>query len=60
MAIKTKRRLAADIRASLREAREYLAGKPTKVIVHRVTPSASAARRARILLGLPVRSKNAR
>ena len=30
-------RLAADIRASLREARDFFAGKPTKAIVHIVS-----------------------
>ncbi len=37
MAGKTKRRLAADIRTSLREARDLFAGKPTKAIVHHVS-----------------------
>jgi predicted XRE-type DNA-binding protein len=37
MARKAKRQLAADIRASLRELRDLVAGKPTKAIVHRVS-----------------------
>jgi hypothetical protein len=31
-------RLADDIRESLREAGDYFSGKPTKAIVHRVSP----------------------
>ena len=37
MAGKAKRRLAAVIRASLREARDYFAGKRTKAIMHHVS-----------------------
>ena len=36
MAKKAKRRLIDDIRASLREASDHAAGRPTNVIVHRV------------------------
>jgi putative transcriptional regulator len=45
-------RLADDIRASLREARDHVSGKSTKAIVHRVTPKATEAREARLMLGL--------
>jgi len=47
MAKKMTRRLADDIRASLREALDHASGKRTKVIVHRVTPRDSDAREAR-------------
>jgi len=45
-------RLADDIRASLREARDYVAGKPTKAVVHRVSLKQTEARQARLMLGL--------
>jgi putative transcriptional regulator len=45
-------RLADDIRASLREAHDYVLGKPTKAIVHRVSPKETDAREARLTLGL--------
>jgi hypothetical protein len=45
-------RLADDIRDSLREARNYASGKPTKAIVHRVSPKETDAREARKTLGL--------
>jgi hypothetical protein len=45
-------RLADDIRESLREASNYAAGKTTKAIVHRVSPNETAAREARLTLGL--------
>jgi hypothetical protein len=48
--------LAADLRASLREALKYARGEKADVIAHRVVPSATKARRARIKLGLPQRS----
>ena len=52
MAKKVKnRRVADDIIASLKEARDYFAGKPTKVIVHTVIPSDTDARLARHRLG---------
>ena len=44
--------LAEDIRASLLEARDYMAGKQTGAIVHRVKPKESDARKARLMLGL--------
>jgi hypothetical protein len=44
--------LANDIRESLREAGDYLSGKPTKAIVHRVSPNKTDARQARLTLGL--------
>jgi hypothetical protein len=45
-------RLADDIRESLREANDYASGKTTKAIVHRVSPTETAAREARLTLGL--------
>jgi hypothetical protein len=45
-------RLADDIRESLREAGDYISGKPTKAIVHRVSPKETDARQARLTLGL--------
>jgi putative transcriptional regulator len=53
MAKKVRRsRLADDIFASLNEALKYARGEKADVIVHRVTPSRSDARKARIKLGL--------
>ncbi|HXO71149.1 MAG TPA: hypothetical protein VN838_19475 [Bradyrhizobium sp.] len=45
-------RLAGDIRESLREAANYASGKATKAIVHRVSPTETDAREARLTLGL--------
>jgi len=45
-------RLADDIRASLREAIDYAAGKRTGAVTHKVSPRATAAREARMQLGL--------
>jgi putative transcriptional regulator len=54
---KVKRsRLAEDIFASLEELRDYVAGKPTNVIVHKVIPSDTDARLARHKLGLSQRA----
>jgi putative transcriptional regulator len=47
-----KATLADDIRASLREARDYAAGKKTKAVTHRVAPAETEARHARMMLGL--------
>jgi putative transcriptional regulator len=60
MAKKAKKRknepaLADDLRASLNELRDFVAGKPTNVIVHTVTPSDTDARLARHKLGLSQR-----
>ena len=55
MAKKVKSRLADDLRASLDELRDFVAGKKTGAIVHRVTPSHSDAREARHKLGLSQR-----
>lgn len=53
---KVKRsRLAEDLFASLDELRDFVAGKPTKVIVHTVVPSDTDAREARHKLGLSQR-----
>ncbi len=53
---KSKRsRLADDLFAGLEELRDYVAGKPTNIIVHTVTPSDSDARLARHKLGLTQR-----
>lgn len=48
-------RLTEDLMTSLGELRDYVAGKPTKVIVHTVTPSDTDARLARHKLGLSQR-----
>ena len=45
-------RLADDIRESLREADDYFSGKATKAMVHRVRPTKTGARQARLTLGL--------
>ncbi len=50
-----KRRLADDLLESLKEARDYFAGKKTGVVVHRVIPGQSDAREARHKLGLSQR-----
>jgi putative transcriptional regulator len=55
MAKKVKSRLVDDIQASLDELRDFVAGKKTGAIVHRVTPSDSDAREARHKLGLSQR-----
>jgi putative transcriptional regulator len=55
MAKKMKRRLADDLLESLKEARDYLTGKKTGAVVHRVIPSQSDAREARHKLGLSQR-----
>ncbi len=55
MAKKIKRRVADDLLESLKEARDYFAGKKTGAIVHRVTPSHTDAREARHKLGLSQR-----
>jgi hypothetical protein len=47
---------ADDIRVSLREVMKYVRGEKADVVVHRVVPNESAARKARIKLGLPPRS----
>ncbi len=55
MAKKMKRRLADDLLESLKEARDYFAGKKTGAVVHHVIPSQSDAREARHKLGLSQR-----
>ncbi len=55
MAKKVKGRLAGDIRASLEELRDFVAGKKTGAIVHQVIPSQTDAREARHKLGLSQR-----
>jgi putative transcriptional regulator len=52
MAKKVKNRLADDLRASVDELRDFVAGKKTGAIVHRVVPSQTDAREARHKLGL--------
>jgi putative transcriptional regulator len=52
MAKKVKNRLADDLRASFDELRDFIAGKKTGAIVHRVIPSHTDAREARHKLGL--------
>jgi hypothetical protein len=54
MAKKVKSRLADDLWAGLDELRDFLAGKKTGAVVHRVSPSQSDARDARRKLGLEV------
>ena len=48
-------RLADDLRASLDELRDFVAGKKTGAVVHRIFPSQSDAREARHKLGLSQR-----
>jgi putative transcriptional regulator len=55
VAKKVKSRLADDIRASLDELRDFVAGKKTGAVVHRVIPSRTDAREARHKLGLSQR-----
>jgi putative transcriptional regulator len=55
MAKKVKSRLANDLRASLDELRDFVAGKKTGAVVHRVFPSQTDAREARHKLGLSQR-----
>ena len=55
MAKKVKSRLADDLRASLDELRDFVAGKKTGAVVHRVIPSRTDAREARHKLGLSQR-----
>jgi putative transcriptional regulator len=55
MAKKVKSRLADDLRASLDELRDFVAGKKTGAVVHRVIPSQTDAREARHKLGLSQR-----
>ena len=55
MAKKVKNRLADDLRASLDELRDFVAGKKTGAVVHQVVPSQSDAREARHKLGLSQR-----
>jgi putative transcriptional regulator len=55
MAKKVKSRLADDLRASLDELRDFVAGKKTGAVVHHVTPSQTDAREARHKLGLSQR-----
>jgi hypothetical protein len=50
--IRKNSRLADDIRESLREAGDYLSGKTTKAIVHRVRPTETDALQAQLTLGL--------
>jgi hypothetical protein len=49
---KMTKRLADEIRVSLREALDHARGKRTKAIVHRVIPLETDARQARTKLGL--------
>jgi putative transcriptional regulator len=51
----TSRRLADDIRASLREAIDHAAGKRTGAVVRKISPRATDARDARLKLGLSQR-----
>ena len=45
-------RLFDDICEGLLEARDYMVGKPTGVIVHTITPADTEAREARLTLGM--------
>ncbi len=56
---KAKLSLADDIRASLQEALKYAHSEKADVIVHRVVPRDTAARKARMKLGLPRRLERA-
>ena len=55
MAKKVKSRLADDLRAGLDELRDFVAGKKTGAVVHRIFPSHTDAREARHKLGLSQR-----
>ena len=55
MAKKVKSRLADDLLAGLDELRDFIAGKKTGAVVHRVFPSHTDAREARHKLGLSQR-----
>jgi putative transcriptional regulator len=55
MAKKVKSRLADDLQAGLDELRDFIAGKKTGAVVHRVFPSHTDAREARHKLGLSQR-----
>jgi putative transcriptional regulator len=55
MAKKVKSRLADDLQASLDELRDFVAGKKTGAVVHRVFLSQTDAREARHKLGLSQR-----
>jgi hypothetical protein len=55
MAKKVKRRLAEDIRASLREALDHAAGKRPKVLTRRIIPRDTDAREARLRLDVTQR-----
>jgi hypothetical protein len=57
MAKKVKNRLADDLRAALDELRDFVAGKKTRAVVHRVSPSQNDARDARRKLGLEVKRR---
>lgn len=52
---KGKPSLVDDIRTTLQEALKYARGEKTDVIVHRVVPRATNARKARMKLGLSQR-----
>jgi len=54
---KAKPSLASDIRVSLQELLKYARGEKADVIVHRVVPSKSKARAARVKLGLTQRDE---
>jgi hypothetical protein len=56
---KAKLSLGDDIRAGLQEVLKYARGEKADVIVHRVVPSETAARKARRKLGLSPRSGRA-
>lgn len=57
MAKKAKSRLVDDLRASMLEAIDFARGKKTGAIVHRVIPNRTAARGARLKLGLKQRER---
>ncbi len=60
MAKKIKTWLADDIRVSFEEALRYARGEKVDVIVHRVVPSAAAARAARRKLGIEPKPRGVR
>jgi hypothetical protein len=57
---KNKPTLADDLRASLHGLRDFIAGKKTGVVVHRVIANASDARAARRRLGIESKPKAVR
>lgn len=54
---RSKPSLTDDILAGLHETLKYARGEKADVVIHRVVPSESKARKARVKLGLPRQAK---